>query len=128
MVDARSPDAKPVLLEGAIAGHVLVKNVNNTLPLRKPAMLSIFGYDAAAPPSKNIDVLFELGYESQPEMAEAVLGYEAHFSQYAPEGVIFAGGRSGSNGPAYIDSVSHEQYHNIIPNPDTLSSAIYPRH
>lgn len=104
LVDARSPDSRPVLLEGAIAGHVLVKNVNSTLPLGKPTMLSIFGYDAGPPPSKNIDVLFQLGYESEPDMAGATLGYEAHFSQYAPEGVIFAGGRSGSNGPAYIDS------------------------
>ncbi|KUI72301.1 Beta-glucosidase cel3A [Cytospora mali] len=104
LIEARSPDAKPVLLEGAIAGHVLVKNVNKTLPLGKPTMLSIFGYDAEAPPTKNVDVLYQLGYESQPEMADATLGYEAHFSQYAPDGVIFAGGRSGSNGPSYIDS------------------------
>lgn len=69
-------------------------------------MLSVFGYDAQTPPSKNIDQLFQLGYEAEPEMAEAALGYEAHFSQRAPEGVIFSGGRSGSNGPAYIDSVS----------------------
>lgn len=69
-------------------------------------MLSIFGYDAQAPPTKNIDIEFQLGYESEPEMAKAKLGYEAHFSQYAPEGVIFSGGRSGSNAPAYIDSVS----------------------
>lgn len=69
-------------------------------------MLSIFGYDAQAPPTKNIDQLFQLGYESHPEMADAVLGYEAHFSQRAPLGVIFSGGRSGSNGPAYIDAVS----------------------
>lgn len=105
LVDARRPEATPVLLEGAIAGHVLVKNVNGALPLGKPTMLSIFGYDAQPPPTKNIDTLFELGYESQPEMAEAVLGYEAHFSQRADEGVIFSGGRSGSNGPAYIDAV-----------------------
>lgn len=94
-----------MLLEGAIAGHVLVKNVNNALPLEKPNMLSVFGYDAQLPPTKNIDQLFELGYESAPEMADAILGYEAHFSQRAPLGVIFSGGRSGSNGPAYIDSV-----------------------
>lgn len=106
LIDARSPEADPVLLEGAAAGHVLVKNVNNTLPLQNPKMLSIFGYDAQAPPTKNIDKLFELGYESQPEMNDAVLGFEAHFSQRAYDGVIFAGGRSGSNGPAYIDSVS----------------------
>ncbi|KAL1859028.1 glycoside hydrolase 3 [Diaporthe australafricana] len=104
LIDARSPDAKPTLLEAAAAGHVLVKNVNNTLPLQNPRMLSIFGYDAQAPPTKNIDKLFELGYESQPEMNDAVLGFEAHFSQRAYDGVIFAGGRSGSNGPSYIDS------------------------
>lgn len=106
LIDARSPDARPTLLEGAAAGHVLVKNVNNALPLQNPRMLSIFGYDAQAPPTKNIDKLFELGYQSQPEMGDAVLGFEAHFSQRAYDGVIFAGGRSGSNGPSYIDSVS----------------------
>lgn len=109
LIDARSPDANPTLLEGAAAGHVLVKNVNNALPLQNPKMLSIFGYDAQAPPTKNIDKLFELGYESQPEMADAALGFEAHFSQRAYDGVIFAGGRSGSNGPSYIDSVSLSQ-------------------
>lgn len=106
LIDARSPDSIPVLLEGAIAGHVLVKNVGRALPLGKPKMLSIFGYDAQSPSTKNIDALFQLGYESQPEMAEAVLGYEAHFSQRADRGVIFSGGRSGSNAPAYIDAVS----------------------
>ncbi|KAK7732300.1 hypothetical protein SLS53_008591 [Cytospora paraplurivora] len=104
LIDARSPESKPVLLEGAIAGHVLVKNINNSLPLGKPTILSIFGYDAQPPPTKSIDTEFQLGYESEPEMAKATLGYEAHFSQYAPEGVIFAGGRSGSNSPSYIDS------------------------
>lgn len=94
-----------MLLDGAIAGHVLVKNINGALPLGIPKMLSIFGYDAQPPPTKNIDALFQLGYESQPEMAQAVLGYEAHFSQRADDGVIFSGGRSGSNGPAYIDAV-----------------------
>lgn len=109
LIDARSPEAKPTLLEGAAAGHVLVKNFNNALPLQNPRMLSIFGYDAQAPPTKNIDKLFELGYQSQPEMGDAVLGFEAHFSQRAYDGVIFAGGRSGSNGPSYIDSVSPAQ-------------------
>ncbi|KAF3763585.1 family 3 glycoside hydrolase [Cryphonectria parasitica EP155] len=104
LIDARSPEADAILLKGAIAGHVLVKNVDNALPLGKPTMLSIFGYDAKPPPSKNIGELFELGYESQPEMARAELGYEAHFSQWAAQGVLFAGGRSGSNGPAYIDA------------------------
>lgn len=104
LIDARNPEASSVILEGAIAGHVLVKNTDGALPLGRPKILSIFGYDAQPPSTKNIDDLFQLGYESQPEMAGAVLGYEAHFLQQA-EGVIFSGGRSGSNGPAYIDAV-----------------------
>jgi beta-glucosidase len=46
-VDARSPDSKPIILQSAIEGHVLVKNVNKALPLSKPKFISIFGYDAA---------------------------------------------------------------------------------
>jgi beta-glucosidase len=46
-VDARSPDSKPIILQSAIEGHVLVKNVNKALPLKKPKFVSIFGYDAA---------------------------------------------------------------------------------
>lgn len=105
LIDARRLESASVILEGAVAGHVLVKNINGALPLGKLKILSIFGYDARPPSTKNIDDLFQLGYESQPEMAQAVLGYEAHFSQRADDGVIFSGGRSGSNGPAYIDAV-----------------------
>jgi beta-glucosidase len=46
-VDARSADSKPVILQSAIEGHVLVKNVKKALPLVKPNFISIFGYDAA---------------------------------------------------------------------------------
>jgi beta-glucosidase len=46
-VDARSPDSTPIILQSAIEGHVLVKNVNKALPLQKPKFISIFGYDAA---------------------------------------------------------------------------------
>jgi beta-glucosidase len=115
VIDARNPKSKDVLMEGAISGHVLLKNVKNALPFRKPKMLSLYGYDAAAPPTKNTDVLFQLGYYSSPEMAEAVLGTEQHFSQYAGAGTIVAGGRSGSNAPAFISTVS-------------ISSSLLPHH
>ena len=49
LVEARVPEAKPVLLQAAIEGHVLVKNSNNALPLRSPKILSLFGYDAVVP-------------------------------------------------------------------------------
>ncbi|KAI0410345.1 family 3 glycoside hydrolase [Xylaria grammica] len=101
-VDARIPESRDIVMEGAIAGHVLVKN-NNALPFKKnPVMLSVFGYDATIPVTKNTDVLFELGYTSSPEMAQVALGTEAHFDQAARGGTIVTGGRAGANGPGYI--------------------------
>ena len=51
---ARDPASKPVLLQSALEGHVLVKNTNNVLPLKKPKLISIYGYDAVAPPAVNV--------------------------------------------------------------------------
>lgn len=48
-MDARDPASRSTVFQGAVEGHVLVKNVNNTLPLRAPKVLSLFGYDAVAP-------------------------------------------------------------------------------
>ncbi|SPJ75967.1 probable beta-glucosidase precursor [Fusarium torulosum] len=102
-VEARIPESRPALLEGAIAGHVLVKNENNTLPFQKnPKMISVFGYDATVAATKNTGKLFELGYASSPEMAQAVLGNEAHFDQAAKGGTIVSGGRAAANSPPYI--------------------------
>ncbi|KAI0138599.1 glycoside hydrolase family 3 protein [Hypoxylon sp. NC0597] len=102
-VDARIPQSNPVILQGAIAGHVLVKN-DGALPFKKnPTMLSVYGYDATVPDTKNTDTLFQLGYTSSPEMGQAVLGTEQHFNQAAKGGTIVTGGRAGANGPAYID-------------------------
>ena len=47
--DARNPASKPTIFQGAVEGHVLVKNINNALPLKRPKPLSLFGYDAYAP-------------------------------------------------------------------------------
>ncbi|KAI0181155.1 glycoside hydrolase family 3 protein [Hypoxylon sp. FL1284] len=102
-IDARVPESKPAILEGAIAGHVLVKN-DGALPFTKtPVMLSVYGYDATIPETKNTDMLFQLGYTSSQEMGQAVLGTEQHFDQAARGGTIVTGGRAGANGPAYID-------------------------
>ena len=48
-VDARDSASQDTWLEAAIEGHVLVKNENNALPLGKPKVMSVFGYDAPAP-------------------------------------------------------------------------------
>ncbi|EEU37407.1 uncharacterized protein NECHADRAFT_51328 [Fusarium vanettenii 77-13-4] len=102
-VDARVPESKPILMEGAIAGHVLVKNEDKALPFREnPKMISVFGYDATVPETKNADILFELGYTSSPEMGQAVLGKEEHFDQAARGGTIISGGRAAANSPPYI--------------------------
>ncbi|KAI1633094.1 glycoside hydrolase family 3 protein [Biscogniauxia mediterranea] len=101
-VDARIPESVSVILEGAIAGHVLVKN-SGTLPFKQnPVMLSVFGYDATVPKTKNTDVLFQLGYTSSPEMGQAVLGTDQHFDQAAKGGTIVSGGRAAANSPSYI--------------------------
>ncbi|KAM0351161.1 hypothetical protein ACHAPU_002945 [Fusarium lateritium] len=102
-VEGRVPESRPTILEGAIAGHVLVKNENDALPFKKsPKMISVFGYDATVADTKNTGKLFELGYASSPEMGQAVLGNEEHFDQAARGGTIVSGGRAAANSPPYI--------------------------
>lgn len=52
IVDARNVSSKQVLFDGAVEGHVLVKNTRNALPLKKPKMLSLYGYSARNPDRK----------------------------------------------------------------------------
>ncbi|PVH75143.1 glycoside hydrolase family 3 protein [Cadophora sp. DSE1049] len=87
-VDAKVPSAKQVLLDSAIEGHVLVKNTNGSLglPLQKPQLVSVFGYDAATL-NKNPSS------EGPPD----------HLSQIINHTMIVGGG-SGVNNPAYISS------------------------
>ncbi len=47
-VDVQNGHGKLIREMGA-AGTVLVRNVNNTLPFKKPRYISIFGYDATVP-------------------------------------------------------------------------------
>lgn len=49
VIEGRDPADLPAILQGAVEGHVLVKNDDNTLPLRKPKTVSIFGYSANTP-------------------------------------------------------------------------------
>ncbi|KAI1122357.1 glycoside hydrolase superfamily [Nemania abortiva] len=94
-VIAKSPSNKDVLLQGAIEGHVLLKNDNGALPLKSPKLISLFGYsakayDAYTPDSEG----WNLGYQP------AVSPYE----QIAPNGTMITGGDSGANQPAYLSS------------------------
>jgi beta-glucosidase len=95
---ARDPASQPILLDGAIEGHVLVKNVNKTLPLKSPKLLSIFGYDAVAPPA------LDIGSPSNP-LSVFAFGYEPELTDYvpfvstgpspaiAPNGTLISGGK-----------------------------------
>nr|POE63711.1 putative beta-glucosidase m [Quercus suber] len=110
--DARDPAARSTLLTQAIESHVLVKNINNALPLQKPIVMSIFGYDATSQatqsPSASTLQLFAQSWE----------GIDLQSSQYSDissnqpvvdppgtyQGVLLVGGGSGSNTPAYISA------------------------
>ncbi|KAJ5278824.1 hypothetical protein N7478_004196 [Penicillium angulare] len=118
IVNALTQEAKPVLFEGAVEGHVLVKNVNNALPLSKPKLLSVFGWDATAPKEfmpNNVLVsnAWEMGYEPVLFEIEALSGLFGSGGQYIDEpldyqvafnGTLSVGGGSGANAGPYISA------------------------
>ncbi|KUJ06463.1 beta-glucosidase-related glycosidase [Mollisia scopiformis] len=91
ILDVRS-DHDKVIREIGAAGHVLVKNVNKTLPLKKPRYVSIFGYDAEV---KAVPWTNPLRYGG---------GYEVNFGWNTFNGTLIVGGGSGSNTPPYVIS------------------------
>ncbi|KAK4542052.1 hypothetical protein LTR36_007083 [Oleoguttula mirabilis] len=107
--DAKDAAAKPSLLQQAIEGHVLVKNTNGALPLNKPKVLSIYGYDAVAQTTYVPDgQLFPQSWEV---IGLGLAQFDGIASNSpvpdAPEvqnGTLVVGGGSGSNTPAYISS------------------------
>jgi len=93
---ARDPASKPILLQGALEGHVLVKNTNQALPLKKPKLLSVFGYDAVAPPGMDVSTpteffgTFTYGYEPQLDITAFIS--TGPFPQIAANGTMISGG------------------------------------
>ncbi|RDH31277.1 glycosyl hydrolase family 3 N terminal domain-domain-containing protein [Aspergillus welwitschiae] len=121
IIEARDPAAAPTILQGAIEGHVLVKNTNNSLPLKKPKILSLFGYDGPASainsPTTAYSFLQGLGLGNTLsylggqsftyEIAAALMGsFLANTTgpSVALNGTLIVGGGSGANTPAYIDA------------------------
>ncbi|EGO60556.1 hypothetical protein NEUTE1DRAFT_119714 [Neurospora tetrasperma FGSC 2508] len=49
IVDAKNSTFRSTLFDGAVEGHVLVKNTRSALPLSSPVLLSVFGYSAKNP-------------------------------------------------------------------------------
>ncbi|OBT72903.1 hypothetical protein VF21_07796 [Pseudogymnoascus sp. 05NY08] len=108
-VNARDPASKPILLQGAIEGHVLVKNVNKTLPFKKPKLLSLFGYDAVAPPRVNLvdaNFNYKFGFLSNSDFfwRDAFAPPFTNPGQIGPNGTLIVGGGSGGTAPAYISA------------------------
>jgi beta-glucosidase len=121
IVDARDPASKKTLFQGAVEGHVLVKNVRETLPLKSPKYLSLFGYDATAAHINTFQTRdyqhWALGLENALVFpngtdwtAEAMHWIQTqswqsglHGPGIAMNGTLFTGGGSGATTPAYID-------------------------
>ncbi|KAJ5054593.1 uncharacterized protein L3040_000863 [Drepanopeziza brunnea f. sp. 'multigermtubi'] len=91
ILDVRGDHDKLIREVGA-AGHVLVKNVNNTLPLKSPRYVSIFGYDGELKPVP----------WSTPTRYGG--GYDVNFGWETFNGTLIVGGGSGSNTPPYVIS------------------------
>ncbi|POR38093.1 Beta-glucosidase [Tolypocladium paradoxum] len=111
IVDARIPAARPVILQEAIEGHVLVKNINKALPLRTPRVLSLFGYDAVAPnfnTPNNTD--WNIGVQSS-SSRYYTCGFASTSSNtcpppipISPNGTMIMGGGSGAASAPYISA------------------------
>ncbi|KAI0120858.1 glycoside hydrolase family 3 protein [Hypoxylon sp. NC0597] len=99
-VIAKSPSNKDVLLQGAVESHVLVKNVNNALPLQSPKLISLFGYSA-----KSFDQYtpWAGGWNGGQQSLAPIDLVNGH-SQIAANGTLISGGGSGANMPAYVSS------------------------
>ncbi|KAI0186452.1 beta-glucosidase [Xylaria flabelliformis] len=144
IVDARNVSSRKVLLDGAIEGHVLLKNINNALPLKKPKMLSIFGYSAQGPGQWNYKAnagvgAWTFGGESAYLGRDTMAGFagvvDADYSQIAPNGTLFSGGGSGSVTPASssapFDALTLRAYDDdtalmwdfYSPDPDVVSAS-----
>ncbi|KAI1407528.1 glycoside hydrolase family 3 protein [Hypoxylon sp. FL1857] len=106
-IDARNVSDKPTLFDGAVEGHVLVKNANNTLPLSNPSSLYLAGYSARAPDQNApaggdqlVQYEWAFGFQSAASYLYALVaasqGWTIDVSPIANNGTIIGGGGSGS--------------------------------
>lgn len=107
IVDVREDHASLIREIGA-AGTVLVKNVNNTLPLRNPRFLNIYGYDA------------EVKAQPWNNPSRFGGGYEENFGWSTLNGTLITAGGSGSSTPPYVISPFKAIQDRIIADRGTL--------
>ncbi|PSR80969.1 beta-glucosidase M [Coniella lustricola] len=97
---------KDIVYQGALEGHVLVKNANNALPLQSPQLISLYGYSAKTPDSFYVgngewnEGDYSLGENATYTAANSV----EEGTGIAVNGTIISGGGSGANMPMYISS------------------------
>ena len=115
--DVKDPAARPCLLQQAIEGHVLVKNVDEALPLKQPRVLSVFGYDAIVesihtPGEQDLNgqpyILFPTHWGAvnlnQQQMADIASNTPLEDPPQTAMGTLIVGGGSGSNTPPYVST------------------------
>lgn len=100
---------KDVIYQGALEGHVLLKNENNALPLKAPQLISVFGYSAKTPdsfgPSNSLSNTGGWPLGPSDQYYVNVTGTRTTTgSGIAINGTIITGGGSGANNPPYISS------------------------
>jgi beta-glucosidase len=107
IVDVQEDHASLIREIGA-AGTVLVKNVNNTLPLQHPRFLNIYGYDA------------EVKAQPWNNPSRFGGGYEENFGWNTLNGTLITAGGSGSSTPPYVISPFKAIQDRIIADRGTL--------
>ncbi|KAI1344911.1 beta-glucosidase-related glycosidase [Xylariaceae sp. FL0016] len=85
-------DHSEIIREVGAAGTVLVKNVNNALPLQRPTFLSIYGKDATLP---------TMPWQDPSRFGG---GYSVNFGWETFNGTLVTGGGSGGSTPPYVVS------------------------
>lgn len=114
---AMNASSRNTVFEGAVEGHVLVKNADNALPLKKSLVLSLFGYDALPPAVVDpvASLKWKFGYEtlnaSEASAASFIDGTWSNGSLIWPNGplagyagTLITGGGSSTSNPSYIVS------------------------
>jgi len=90
---------RDILFNGAVEGHVLLKNEHNALPLKSPRLISLFGYSAKAPDH------YTPGSGGWNSGANSLAPSDRPIiSQIAANGTLYTGGGSGANQPSYVSS------------------------
>ncbi|KAK3365825.1 beta-glucosidase [Lasiosphaeria ovina] len=100
IVDARNSTFRSTLLDGAIEGHVLVKNIRGALPLKTPRMLSLFGYSAKNPDHNSPSAIaWKFGAESF-SVSDLLAGFMGPGTvgtvTVGINGTLYSGGGSGA--------------------------------